>query len=55
MGEYKHKQFMARMSFSTYMRLRMAFKPINRNETAQNYFLRLAKYLESLPSRSERK
>ena len=47
MGEYKHKQFMARMTYSTYMRLRMVFKPIDRHETAQNYFLRLAKHLEA--------
>ena len=34
------------MSYSTYMRLRMAFKSLNKQETAANYFLRLAKYLE---------
>ena len=45
-GEYKHKTFMARMTYSTYMRLRMAFKPLTKQESAQNYFLRLAKYLE---------
>jgi len=46
-GEYKHKQFMARMSYSTYMRIRMKFKPINKQESAKDYFLRLAKKLEN--------
>ena len=47
-GEHKHKQFMARMNYSTYMRLRCQFKALNRNESAKDYFLRLAKYLELL-------
>ena len=44
-GEYKHRQFIARMTYSTWMRLRMNFKP-RPNETARYYFLRLAKHLE---------
>ena len=46
-GEYKHRQFLCRMTFSTYMRIRIQFKPIDKYESAANYFLRLAKYLES--------
>jgi len=45
-GEYKHKQFMARMNYATWMRLRMQFKPLNPDESAKDYFLRLAKFLE---------
>ena len=47
-GEHKHKQFMARMNYSTYMRLRMSFKPLSRTESAKDYFLRLAKHLEAI-------
>ncbi len=46
-GEHKHRQFMARMNYSTYMRLRCQFKALNRNESAKDYFLRLAKHLEA--------
>lgn len=45
-GEYQHRQFMARMNYATYMRLRMVFKPISKEESAKDYFLRLARYLE---------
>ncbi len=49
MGEYRHRQFIARMNYSTYMRLRMIFKPTSKEESARDYFLRLAKYLEADP------
>ena len=45
-GEYKHKQMVVRMNYNTWMRLRMQFKSLSRNESAKDYFLRLAKYLE---------
>ena len=49
-GEHKHKQFMARMNYSTYMRLRCTFKALSRTESAKDYFLRLAKHLEQINS-----
>jgi len=47
MGEYKHREFTARMTYYTWCKLRRHFKPLNRSESARNYFLRLAKYLEA--------
>ena len=47
MGIYKHKQFFARMTYNTWMRIRMQFKKIDDHETVANYFLRLAKHLEA--------
>ena len=44
-GEHKHKQFIARMNLSTYIRLRSQFKGI-RGESVAHYFFRLVKYLE---------
>ncbi len=46
MGIYKHKQFIARFKYNTWMRIRMQFKKIDDDETVANYILRLAKHLE---------
>lgn len=43
--KYKRKQFMARMKWNTYLRLRRVF-PSLRGESAAHYFERLAKHLE---------
>jgi hypothetical protein len=42
---YKYKQFVCRMKYNTYLRLRRAF-PAIRGETAAHYFERLAKWLK---------
>ena len=44
-GEYKYKQFHCRMKYNTYLRLKASY-PSLKNESAANYFERLAKYLE---------
>jgi hypothetical protein len=44
---YKDKQFLARMKYSTYLKLRRQF-PAARSEPASSYFERLAEYLKSL-------
>ena len=54
-GEYKHKQFIARMSYSTYRRLRAKFPAAYPSESAANYFLRLARFLEDGRWRKNRK
>jgi len=45
-GKYKKKQFLARMNYSTYLRLRKLFLALP-NESANSYFYRLSKYLEN--------
>ena len=47
MGNYKYKQFMARMNLNTYDRLKKVF-PSEKGESAASYFNRLAVYLETL-------
>ena len=39
---------MARMNYSTYRKLRKFFKPINKDESARDYFGRLSTYLIEL-------
>ena len=45
-GAYKKKQFMARMNYATYLRLRRLFLAFP-GESANSYFYRLSKYLEN--------
>jgi len=46
MSEYKYKQFIARMNYNTWVRIKAVFPSI-KGESCQNYFKRLAKHLEA--------
>lgn len=43
---YKHKQFLARMKYNTYLRIKKEF-PVMKGESMTSYFERLAKHLET--------
>ncbi len=47
MSNYQFKQKIVRMKLSTYLRIRKQF-PARRNESAADYFERLAAHLEDL-------